>query len=397
MPGSRPTPPNQRGREVVIVASARTPIGRGHPEKGYYRDVHPNALLGAVYRAVIERAGIDPSEVDDVVAGCVNQLGEQSQNIARNAWLQAGLPVQTPAATVDRQCGSAQQAVGFAASMIAAGAADVAIGAGVEHMGHIPMTVGSEFSERVGTPWPKELLDAYQLIPQGLSAELIADQWELPRSELDALGLRSHKLAHQATEEGRFEREIVPFAVNGDTYVTDQGIRPDTTLEALAALRPAFKQDGKITAGSSSQISDGAAAVLLMAREKADSLGVEPLARIYDHLTVGVDPIIMLTGPIPATEKILDRNAIKIDDIDRVEINEAFASVVLAWQRELEPDMERVNPNGGALALGHPLGSSGARLITTLLHELERSDRELGLVTMCCAGGLGTATLIQRV
>jgi acetyl-CoA acetyltransferase family protein len=226
---------------------------------------------------------------------------------------------------------------------------------------------------------------------------MIADQWEIPRSELDELAVRSHRLAAQATEEGRFEREIVPFQVNGDTYVSDQGIRPDTTLEKLAELKPAFKPDGKITAGNSSQISDGAAAVLLMTREKADELGVKPRARIVDQTTVGVDPVIMLTGPIPATQKLLERGGMKIDDIDLIEINEAFAPVIAAWQRELHPDMDRVNVNGGAMALGHPLGSTGARLITTLLHELERSDKEWGLVTMCCGGGLGTGTVIQRV
>jgi acetyl-CoA acetyltransferase family protein len=226
---------------------------------------------------------------------------------------------------------------------------------------------------------------------------MIADKWEIPRSELDELSVRSHQLAHQATEEGRFEREIIPYAVNGDTFVTDQGIRPDTSLEKLAELKPAFKEDGKITAASSSQISDGAAAVLLMTREKAEGLGLEPRARIVDQTTVGVDPVIMLTGPIPATTKILERNNMKLDDIDLIEINEAFASVVAAWRREHEPDMDRVNVNGGAIALGHPVGSTGARLVTTLLHELERSDKELGFVTMCCGGGLGTATLIQRV
>jgi acetyl-CoA acyltransferase len=226
---------------------------------------------------------------------------------------------------------------------------------------------------------------------------MIADKWEIPRSELDEIGLRSHQLAHQATEEGRFEREMIPFSVNGDTYVTDQGIRPDTSLEKLAELKPAFKEDGKITAGNSSQISDGAAAVLLMSREKADELGLKPRAKVLDQTTVGVDPVLMLTGPIPATETLLERNGMKIDDLDLIEINEAFASVVAAWRRELEPDMDRVNVNGGAIALGHPLGSTGARLITTLLHELERSDKEWGLVTMCCGGGLGTGTLIQRV
>jgi acetyl-CoA acyltransferase len=278
---------------------------------------------------------------------------------------------------------------------------DVVIGGGVEHMGHIPMGVTFNFVDKVGTPWPDELMSRYQLVPQGISAEMIADKWEIPRSELDELGLRSHKLAHQATEEGRFEREMVPMKVstNGtqETVVTDQGIRPDTGLEKLSQLKPAFKEDGKVTAGNSSQISDGAAAVLLMTREKAEQFGLEPRGRIIDQTTVGVDPVLMLTGPIPATNKLLGRNKMSINDIDLIEINEAFASVVAAWRRELEPDMDRVNVNGGAIALGHPLGSTGARLITTLLHELERSDKEVGLVTMCCGGGLGTGTLIQRV
>jgi acetyl-CoA acetyltransferase family protein len=248
-----------------------------------------------------------------------------------------------------------------------------------------------------GNPFSKELMEKYDLIPQGLSAEMIAEKWEIPRSELDELGVRSHRLAARATEEGRFEREIVPFAVNGDTYVTDQGIRPDTTLEKLAALKPAFKEDGKVTAGNSSQISDGAAAVLLMTREKAEALGLPVRARIVDQTTVGVDPVIMLTGPIPATRKLLERNGMTVGDIDLFEVNEAFAPVLAAWQRELQPDMDRVNDNGGAMALGHALGSTGARLVTTLLHEMERSDSETGLVTMCCGGGLGTGTLIQRV
>src|ERR671922_136959 len=300
------------GREVVIVEAVRTPVGRGHEEKGYYKDVHASNLLANTYSEVIDRAGIDPSIIEDAIAGCAQQFGEQGINIARNAWLEAGLPIETPATTIDRQCGSAQHAA-------------------------------------------------------------------------------------RATEEGRFDREIIPFTVNGDTYDKDQGIRPDTSLEKLAELKPAFKEDGKITAGNSSQVSDGAAAVLLMTREKAEALGLTPRARIFDIVTVGVDPVIMLTGPIPATEKLLDRNGMKIDDVDLIEINEAFASVVAAWRRELEPDMGRVNVNGGAIAIGHPLGSTGARLMTTLLHELERSDKETGLVTMCCGGGLGTGTLIQRV
>jgi acetyl-CoA acetyltransferase family protein len=385
------------GREVVIVEAVRTPIGRGHPEKGYYKDVHASNLLARAYAELIARSGIDPNEVGDVIGGCVQQFGEQGVNIARNAWLEAGLPEEIPATTVDRQCGSGQQAVNFAAALIASGVHDVVVGAGVEHMGHISFADNYKVMEEHGMAFSPELLERYDLVPQGISAEMIAERWEIPRSELDELGLRSHQLAARATEEGRFEREIVPFSVNGDTYATDQGIRPDTSLEALAGLKPAFKEDGKITAGNSSQISDGAAAVLLMSRGKADELGLEPRARIYDQTTVGVDPVIMLTGPIPATRKILERNGMEVDDIDLIEINEAFASVVAAWRRELEPDMDRVNVNGGAIALGHPLGSTGARLLTTLLHELERSDKEMGLVTMCCGGGLGTGTLIQRV
>ncbi|MBA3422887.1 MAG: thiolase family protein [Thermoleophilaceae bacterium] len=385
------------GREVVVVEAVRTPVGRGHPEKGYYKDTHPNELLAKCYTEVIERSGIPVEEVEDVVTGCVQQYGEQMFNVGRNAWLQAGLPVETPATTVDRQCGSAQQAVNFGAALIAAGVHDAVIGSGVEHMGHIPMGVAFKWVDDVGSPWPQELLAKYNLVPQGISAEMIADQWEIPRSELDELGLRSHQLAYQATQEGRFEREIVPFAVNGDTYQVDQGIRPDTSLEKLSELKPAFQEDGRITAGNSSQISDGAAAVLLMERSKAETLGLEPRARILDQTTVGVDPVIMLTGPIPATRKLLERNGMIMDDIDLVEINEAFTSVVAAWRRELEPDMDRVNVNGGAVAIGHPLGSTGARLITTLLHEMERADKEIGLVTMCCGGGLGTGTLLQKV
>jgi len=384
------------GREVVIVEAVRTPIGRGHEEKGYYTDLHPSNLLAKVYGELFERTGVDPAETGDVIAGCAQQFGEQGGNIGRNAWLEAGLPIETPATTIDRQCGSAQQAVNFAATLIASGVHDVAIGGGVEHMGHISFADGYSVMKEHGAPFSPELMERYDLIPQGLSAEMIADQWEIPRSELDELGVRSQQLAAKATEEGRFEREIVPMQVNGDTYATDQGLR-ETTLEGLANLKPAFKEDGKITAGNSSQVSDGAAAVLLMTREKADALGLEPRARIFDQTTVGVDPVIMLTGPIPATRKLLERNGMAMDDIDLIEINEAFASVVAAWRRELDPDMDRVNVNGGAIALGHPLGSTGARLITTLLHEMERTDKEMGLVTMCCGGGLGTGTLIQRI
>jgi acetyl-CoA acyltransferase len=386
-----------QGRDVVIVEAARTPIGRGHEEKGYYKDVHPSNLLAKTYSELIDRTGIDAAQVEDVVTGCVQQFGEQGFNIGRNAWLEAGLPITTPATTIDRQCGSAQQAVNFAAALVASGVHDVAIGSGVEHMGHISFADGLAVQQEHGAAFTPQLLELYNLVPQGISAEMIADKWEIPRSELDEIGLRSHQLAHQATEEGRFEREIIPWQSNGEVLVKDQGIRPDSSLEALSQLKPAFKEDGKITAGNSSQISDGAAAVLLTTPEKAAELGLKPRAKIVDQTTVGVDPVIMLTGPIPATKTLLERNGMQISDIDLIEINEAFASVVAAWRRELEPDMDRVNVNGGAIALGHPLGSTGARLITTLLHELERSDKEVGLVTMCCGGGLGTGTLIQRV
>jgi acetyl-CoA acyltransferase len=385
------------GREVVIVEAVRTPVGRGHPEKGYYKDVHPNELLGATFVEVLGRAGVAAAEVEDVITGCVSQFGEQSTNIGRNAWLQAGLPIETPATTVDRQCGSAQQAVNFAAALLASGVHDVAIGGGVEHMGHIPISANTDLWDSLGSPWPPALLERYDIVHQGRSAELIAERWHVSRRESDEIALRSQQRAARATEEGRFDREILPFAVNGDVFTRDQGIRPETTLEGLAALQPAFREDGTITAGNASQISDGAAAVLLMSREKADELGVRPRARIVDQTTVGVDPVLMLTGPIPATRRILERNGMTVDDLDLIEINEAFASVVAAWERELEPDVDRVNVNGGAIALGHPLGSTGARLLTTLLHELERTDGERGLVTMCCGGGLGTATLIERL
>jgi acetyl-CoA acetyltransferase family protein len=389
---------SQLGREVVIVEAVRTPIGRGHPEKGYYRDVHPVALLAETYLALLERSGLDAREVEDVIAGCVQQLGEQSFNIARNAWLHAGLPIEAAATTVDRQCGSAQQAVNFGATLIAAGVHDVVIGAGVEHMGHISFAAGEDVQRRHGSPYTPQLLERHDIVGQGLGAEMIAEEYDTPREELDALALRSHRLAHEATESGAFKREIVPITLPDGTVVeTDQGIRPDTSMEALAALKPVFKEGGVITAGNSSQISDGAAAVLLMSAEKAKALGLKPRARIVDQTTVGCDPVKMLEGPIPATTKILERNKLELSDIDLVEINEAFAPVVAAWAKVHDADLDRVNVRGGAMALGHPLGSTGARLITTLLHALEDEDKELGFVTMCCGGGLGTGTLIQRV
>jgi acetyl-CoA acetyltransferase family protein len=383
-------------REPVIAEAVRTPIGRGHPEKGYYRDVHPSTLLARTFSDLLGRAAIDAVEVGDVITGCVQQIGEQTLNIGRNAWLEAGLPETTAATTLDRQCGSGQDAVNLAALMVAGGINDVAVGCGVEHMGHITFANVAESQERFGHAFTPELLERYGLVPQGLSAEMIAEQWQVSRAELDEIGLRSQRLAQRAAQEGRFERELVPFSVQGQPITADQGLR-ETTAEGLAALRPAFKPDGKITAGNSSQISDGAAAVLVTTRDKASQLGLRPRARIVDWITVGVDPVTMLTGPIPASRTLLKRNRMTIDDVDLIEINEAFASVVAAWARELEPNMDDVNVNGGAIALGHPLGASGARLITSLLHEMERADKQIGLVTMCCGGGLGTATLIERL
>ncbi|WP_405865664.1 thiolase family protein [Streptomyces sp. NBC_00005] len=391
------------GRDVVVVGAVRTAIGRGHPEKGWFRDVHPATLLGRSFSAVLERSGVAPTEVDDVIAGCVQQIGEQGCNVARNAWLQEGLPVEVPATTVDRQCGSGQQAVNFATAMIASGAQDVVVAGGVEHMGHLPFAAGVRIQEELGraiTPEVQErygLVQDHTLVGQGVAAEMIAERWDLSRPELDELAVRSHRLAHLATQSGAFRREIVDIGIGSQVYDVDQGIRPDTNLTTLAGLRPVFRADGRTTAATSSQVADGASAVLLMSADKAAEIGVRPRARIVDQAVVGVDPQIMLTGPIPATHKILDRNGLTVDDLDTIEINEAFASVVGAWLRELKPDLDRVNPRGGAMALGHPLGATGARLITTLLHQLEDTDREIGLVTMCCGGGLGTATLLQRL
>src|SRR3954464_7852659 len=400
VPGMR----ERLGREVVIVEAVRTPVGRGHREKGYYKDTHPAELLGRTYTEVLTRpgvararGGVGAAEVEDVIAGCVAQCGEQALNVARNAWLQEGLPIEAAATPVDRQCGSAQQAVNFGAALIAAGVHDVVIGSGVEHMGHLSFADGAKTQQEDGNAFTPQLLEKHNIVGQGLGAEMIAEQYEIPRSELDELAVRSHHLAAKATEEGKFEREMVAMKVNGDTYMTDQGIRPDTNLETISQLKPVFKENGRITAANSSQISDGAAAVLLMSADKAKALGLKPRARIFDQTTVGCDPVKMLEGPIPATAKLLKRNGITMDDIDFVEINEAFAPVVAAWAREHKPDMDRVNPRGGAMALGHPLGSTGARLITTLLHTLEDEDKEIGLVTMCCGGGLGTGTIIQRV
>ena len=387
----------QLGREVVIVGAVRTPIGRGHPDKGIYRDVHPADLLGRCLTELLDRTGVPAHEVEDVTAGCAFQFGRQMSNIARTAWLAEGLPIETGATTVDTRCGSGQQAVNVVAAKIAAGIHDVGIGCGVEHMGSNGFAASAAVRRDHGEPFTPKLLERFAIQEQGLSAEQIADEWEIPRSELDALAERSHRLAAQATDAGAFGREMVEVEADGTLQSIDQGIRRSTTLESLAALKPVFKPDGKLTAGTSSQISDGAGAMLLMTREKAEQLGVAPRARVLDQTTVGVDPVSMLTGPIPATRKMLQRNGMTIDDFGAIEVNEAFASVVAAWSRELSPDMDRVNPRGGAIALGHPLGSTGVRLLTTLLHEMEDDDRELGLVTMCCGGGLGTATVLQLV
>jgi acetyl-CoA acetyltransferase family protein len=387
----------QLGRQAFIVEAVRTPVGRGNAEKGALRDLHPADLLGRTYEGLIARSGIDPAQVDNVITGCVYQIAEQSSGIARSAWLQKGLPETTGATTLDIRCGSGQQALHTAALRVAAGVDDVVVAAGVEHMGRVGFSVNAQAQEQWGRGFTAELLELYDLVPQGEGAEMIADQYGIDRLQMDELALESHRRAQRATEEGSFAREMLPIETNGATLTTDQGIRPDTTLEALARLKPAFRPEGRVTAGNSSQVSDGAAALLVMSAEKAHELGVEPRARIVDQVTLGVDPVTMLTGPIPATAKILARNGLRIADLDLIEINEAFAAVVLAWQQETGADLERVNPRGGAIALGHPLGSTGARLATTLLHELEDLDGELGLVTMCCGGGLGTATLIQRV
>ena len=379
-------------REVVIVEAVRTPVGR---RNGSLKDVHPVVLGAMALRELVRRANIDPAVVEDVVMGCVSQVGEQAVNVARNAVLQAGFPISVPATTVDRQCGSGQQAIHFAANLIQSGVADVTIAGGIEAMSRLP--IGSSTASG-GHPFPPSLLELYPLVHQGISAELMAEKWDIPREELDAYGLRSHQRAAAAQDAGHFDRELMPIPLaDGSVFARDEGVRRDTTLEKLAGLQPAFKPDGKITAGSSSQISDGAAVLLLTTPEKAAELGLTPRARIVAQKVVGVDPVLMLSGPIPATQQILAKAGLKLDDIDLFEVNEAFASVVLAWQREIHPDMEKVNVNGGAIALGHPLGCSGAKLMVTLLHELERREARYGLQTMCCGGGLGTATIIERV
>ena len=392
------SPFTRAGREVPIAEAARTPMGRAHPERGWFRNTHPNAMLAACYTELLSRSGLASAAVEDLVIGCTAPFGEQSRNIGRNAWLQAGYPPEVPAVTLDRRCGSAQTAVEVAAGLIASGTHDVIIAGGVEHMGHVPIDSPVKLMELYGDPWPTELRDRYSFVSQGESAELIADRWQIGRDEMDEFAVRSHQRAAAALDAGRFAAEMIPMELDGQLRRGDQGIRPDTDREKLGRLKPAFRREGgRITAGTSSPLSDGAAGVLLASPDAVQRHGLRARARIVDQTTVGVDPIIMLTGPIPATRKLLDRTGLGIDDLDLIEVNEAFSSVVLAWERELKPDMDRVNVNGGAIALGHPVGASGSRLFATLLAEMERRDVELGLVTMCCGGGLGTATIIQRL
>jgi acetyl-CoA C-acetyltransferase len=390
------------GNDVVVVDAVRTPIGR---RGGGLSTCHPADLLATVLSALVERTGVDPARVGQVVGGCVTQVGEQSFNVARTAWLTAGLPLSVAATTVDSQCGSSQQATNLAASLVGAGAVDVAVACGVEVMSRVPL--GANVRNGPGRAIPKTYFGQYEYTTQFEGAERIAERWGITREDADQFGLRSQERAAAAWAEGRFEREVVPVDApvvddegkpTGETrrVERDEGLR-ETSLEKLAALKPVAREDGVHTAGSSSQISDGAAAVLLTTAAVADELGLRPRARVVDTCLVGVDPVLMLTGPIDATRHLLGRNGLALDDIDVTEINEAFASVVLAWERELGADPARTNPNGGAVALGHPLGGTGAVLVTKALSELERTDGSLGLVTMCCGGGLGTGTILERL
>jgi acetyl-CoA C-acetyltransferase len=390
--------------EVVIVEAVRSPIGR---RNGGLASVHPADLLGTVLTELIDRSGIDPTEVDQVVAGCVSQVGEQSFNIGRTAWLSAGLPLTTASTTVDTQCGSSQQATNVATSLVGAGVVDVAIACGVELMSRVPIGSNSSKKLGLGVPIPKTYFPHYEFTSQFEGAERIADKWGVTRADTDAFGLASQQRAATAWAEGRFDGQVVAVDAPdldeegkpaGTTHRVerDEGLR-ETSLEALANLKPVARPEGVHTAGNSSQISDGSAAVLMMTAEKAAALGLTPRARVVDTCLVGVDPVLMLTGPIDATQRLLERTGMAIGDIDVFEINEAFASVVLAWQREVGADPERTNPNGGAIALGHPLGGTGAFLVTKAVHELERTDGTTALVSMCCGGGLGTGTIIERI
>ena len=373
---------------AVIVDAVRTPIGK---RNGVLAGWHPVDLASEVLRALVERSDLDPAMVEDVVMGCTMTVGEQAMNIGRNAVLAAGFPDTVPGTTVDRQCGSAQQAVHFAAQAVMSGAMDIAIGAGVESMTRVP--IGSTMDPGPGEAYGPRVFQRYEFIHQGLSAEQIAEKWGVSREEMEALALSSHDRAARATDEGRFENEIV--AVGGVT--ADEGIRRGGTPEGLAKLPPAFVEGGRVTAATSSQISDGAAAVLVMSEERANQLGLRPRARFVSFAVAANDPVIMLTAVIPATSMIVEKSGLSLDQMDLIEVNEAFASVVLAWEKEHHPDMSRVNVNGGAIALGHPTGCSGARLMATLLNELERTGGRYGLQTMCEGGGMANATIIERL
>ncbi len=393
---------------AVIVDAVRTAGGKRH---GRLSGWHPVDLAAETLKALVERNDLDPGMIDDVIMGCVSQVGAQAVNVGRNAVLAAGYPESVPATTIDRQCGSSQQALHFAAQGIMAGQYDVAVAAGVEVMSLVPM--GASVGQGVGAPFGPTVARRYEpvggLVPQGISAEMIADKWALSREDLDRYSARSQQYAARATVEGRFEREILPVGAkhkdketgkiteSGDLVTVDEGIRPDTTVETLSHLKPAFRPNGKVTAGNSSQITDGASAVLIMSEERASQLRLTPRARFHTFALAGVDPVTMLTGPIPATTKVLERAKLTLDDIDLIEINEAFASVILAWEKEHHPDMERVNVNGGAIALGHPLGCSGTKLMATLLNELERTGGRYGLQTMCEGGGMANATIVERL
>jgi len=378
---------------AVIVEAVRTAVGK---RNGKLSGVRPDDLLAHVLKELVTRAKLDANEVEDVVVGCVDQVGEQGFNIARNAALIAGFPLDVCGVTMDRMCGSGQQAANFAAMGAMSGQYETVIGGGVEHMTRVPM--GSNGQGPGDGPISPKLSERYQIVPQGLSAELIAEKWGLKREELDEFSARSHETAGRAIAEGRFKREVVPVTLpDGGVFDTDEGVRVPVNRQKMATLTPSFKPDGVVTAGNSSQISDGAAALLIMSETRAKALGLRPRARFVATALAGVDPTIMLTGPIPATQRVLKKAGLTLDQIDVVEINEAFASVVLAWEREVHPDMSRVNVNGGAIALGHPLGCTGAKLMTTLLHELERARGRYGLQTMCIGFGQGIATIIERL
>ena len=389
---------------VVIVDAVRTPIGK---RGGGLSTVHPAELLGRVQRAIVERTGVDTSEVGQVVGGCVSQVGEQSFNVTRTSWLAAGLPLGTAATTVDTQCGSSQQATNLATALVGSGVVDLAIACGVEVMSRIPIGSNSSKKLGLGIPIPKSYFEQYEMTSQFEGAERIADKWGITRDDTDAFGLASQERAARAWAEGRFDGQHITVeapdvdedgAPTGTTHLVDrdEGLR-ETSLDKLAQLKPVAREDGVHTAGNSSQISDGAAAVMITTEERAAELGLTPKARVVDTCLVGVDPVLMLTGPIDATARLLDRTGLGIDDMDLFEINEAFASVVLAWAKETGADLDRTNPNGGAIALGHPLGATGAFLLTKALYELDRIDGRYGLVSMCCGGGLGTGTIIERL